>query len=279
VKTSTYAIAAIAVLGLLGAGAWLWRQGAVPSAAVPEPAPMQPVAAAPAPAAEPPAASAPIVKHPIDVPVAAETPAAAPFELETALAELFGRKAVLSMFQLQDFARRFVATVDNLGRAHAPASLWPVNPASGRFIVERQDGAEVISADNGLRYTAYLLLIETVDLRRLVALYARLYPQLQQAYEDIGFPNRYFNDRLVDVIDLLLATPEPHGPLRVRLPEIKGPLQPERPWVLYEFDDPALQALSSGQKTLLRMGPVNQRRLKAKLIELRRLVTAGTVPR
>ena len=81
------------------------------------------------------------------------------------------------------------------------------------------------------------------------------------------------------MIDLLLATPEPSGPLRVRLPEIKGPLQPERPWVLYEFDDTALQALSSGQKTLLRMGPVNQRRLKAKLIELRRLVTAGAVPR
>jgi len=31
-------------------------------------------------------------------------------------------------------------------------------------------------------------------------------PQLQQAYEDIGYPNRYFNDRLVDVIDQLLAT-------------------------------------------------------------------------
>jgi len=39
------------------------------------------------------------------------------------------------------------------------------------------------------------------------------------------------------------------------------------------------QALSSGQKTLLRMGPVNQRRIKARLAEIRRLVTAGSVPR
>jgi hypothetical protein len=37
--------------------------------------------------------------------------------------------------------------------------------------------------------------------------------------------------------------------------------------------------LSAGQRTLLRMGPVNQRRLKAKLAEIRRLVTASTVPR
>ena len=202
-----------------------------------------------------------------------------PLDLEAALAALFGRKAVLSMFQLQDFPRRFVATVDNLGRTHAPASVWPVNPAGGRFLVERQGDAEVISADNGLRYTPHVLLIEAVDLGQAVALYARLYPQLQQAYEDIGYPNRYFNDRLVDVIDQLLATPELSGPLKVHLPEIKGPLQPERPWVLYEFDDPALQALSSGQKTLLRMGPVNQRRIKTKLAEIRRLVTAGSVPR
>jgi hypothetical protein len=278
VKTKVYALAALVVLGLLGAGAWWWRYGSVPPP-LPQAPPEQPVTQAPAP--EPPvaAASEVAVKHPIEAPVAASAPAEAPFELETALAELFGRKTVLSMFQLQDFPRRFVATVDNLGRAHASASLWPVNPASGRFIVARQDGAEVVSADNGLRYTPYLLLIETVDLRKVVALYAQIYPQLQQAYQDIGYPNRYFNDRLVEVIDQLLATPEPSGPLKVHLPEIKGPLQPERPWVLYEFDDPALQALSSGQKTMLRMGPVNQRRLKARLAEIRRLVTARTVPR
>jgi hypothetical protein len=275
VKTTTYALAATAALGLAAAGVWLWWQGqaAAPVATITAPAPVP----AAAPASQAPAASAAIL-HPIDVPVAAEAPAA-PLVLDAALAELFGRKAVLSLFQLQDFARRFVATVDNLGRTHAPASSWPVNPAGGRLMVERRDGVEVISADNGLRYTPYVLAIEAVDLRRLVALYARLYPQLQQAYQDIGYPNRYFNDRLVEVIDQLLATPEVDQPLKVSLPEIKGPLQPERPWVLYEFDNPALQALSSGQKTLLRMGPVNQRRLKAKLAEIRRLVTAGAAPR
>jgi len=61
----------------------------------------------------------------------------------------------------------------------------------------------------------------------------------------------------------------------VHVPVINGPMQPARPWLLYEFDDPALQSLSHGQKILLRMGPVNQRRVKAKLAEIRRLVTAG----
>jgi hypothetical protein len=274
-KNASYVIAGVAALGLVATGAWWLRQGPV-STAPPITRPPAPVATVPAPPA--PAASEPAIKHPIEVPVAAES-GPAPLDVGAALTELFGRKAVVSMFQLDDFPRRFVATVDNLGRAHAPARLWPVNPADGRFMVEKRGDDQVIAADNGLRYTPYVLLVETVDMRQAVAAYMRLYPLFQQAYEELGYPKRYFNDRLVEVIDELLATPDADGELKVHVPEIKGPLQPERPWVLNEFDDPALQSLSAGQKILLRMVPVNERRMKAKLIEIRRLVTAGAAPR
>ena len=50
---------------------------------------------------------------------------------------------------------------------------------------------------------------------------------------------------------------------------MKGPISSDRPWVRYEFADPALEALPAGSKMLLRMGPENARRLKAKLAELR----------
>ncbi len=277
-KSVTIAALALATLGLIGAGAWLWRQGLVPPAAPSVPSPMRSVATEPVLAPPTRAASEPSVKHPVDAPVATAPPSA-PVDMEAALAELFGRKAVLSMFDLRDLPRRLVATVDNLGRSHAPASMWPVNPTAGRFVVEKRNGAEFISADNGLRYSPYLLLIETVDLRQLVALYVRFYPVLQQAYVDIGYPNRYFNDRLVEVIDQLLATPELNEPLKIRLPVVAGPVQPERPWVMYEFAAPGLQSLSAGQKLLLRMGPVNQRRARHKLVEIRRLVTASALPR
>jgi Protein of unknown function (DUF3014) len=167
-----------------------------------------------------------------------------------------------------------VATVDNLGRPAAPARLWPLHPASGKFTVIKQGEVEIIDPDNGLRYTPHVLLLENLDLAQAVALYRRHYPEFQQAYEELGYPRRYFNDRLVDVIDLLLATPEPAGPVKVRLPVINGPVQPPRPWVLYEYEDPALQTLSSGQQILVRMGPVNQRRVKARLAEVRALVAA-----
>ncbi len=276
-KKSSYLVAGFAVVVLIGAAGYLWRQQQAPG---PAPSALPPIAAWSPPASVPTAsaASEPAIKHSIEA-RADNQQLAAPLDAEGALTELFGRKTVLSVFQTQDFARRFVATIDNLGRTHASVAMWPVNPTAGRLVVEKKNGAEVIGADNGLRYTAFVLLVEAVDLRKAVATYGRLYPQLQQAYEDLGFPKRYFNDRLVEVIDLLLATPDLDQPLKVRLPQINGPLQPERPWVLYEFDEPALQSLAAGQKILLRLGPVNERRLKGKLIEIRRLVTAVTLPR
>jgi hypothetical protein len=77
------------------------------------------------------------------------------------------------------------------------------------------------------------------------------------------------------VIDLLLATPEPDEPLAVRLIEVKGPIEPERPWVRYEFADPALRALPAGPKMLLRVGNDNAQRLKAQLRAFRAQIAQG----
>ena len=273
-----FAIGVVALLGAIGAGLWFLTKSPAPT-----PIAMRPTAPASAasvlPVSPEAAPSAPAIAYPIDTPAAAAADSA-PLDINAAITDLVGRKAVLSLFQLADFPRRVAATVDNLGRAHAPASLWPVNPVGGRVIVTTTNGATTLSPDNGLRYTPYLLLVESVDMRQAAGTYVRLYPLIQRAYEEIGFPGRYFNDRLVEVIDKLLATPEPNAPLGVHLPTINGPVRPQRPWVLYEFDDPALQGLTAGQKILLRMGPVNERRMKARIAEFRGLVArpAGTTP-
>jgi hypothetical protein len=86
----------------------------------------------------------------------------------------------------------------------------------------------------------------------------------QQSYQNLGYPNGYFNDRLVEVIDVMLATPEPKGPIKL-----------VRPNVMYTFADPALEARPAGQKLLIRMGPENAQAIKAKLTELRSVITAG----
>jgi hypothetical protein len=207
-------------------------------------------------------------------PVAVEEPPLQPQEIPAALDGLLGTKAAATFLQADGFARRFAATVDSLGREHAPSSTWPVLPTPGRFLVaERPDGT-VIAPENAARYTPLVLLAGTIDVRAAVRLYRRMYPLLQQAYRELGFGDRYLNDRVIDVIDLLLATPDAPEAPRVELLPVKGPVPSLQPWVRYQFVDPELEGLVAGQKILVRVGPVNQRRLKSRLAELRRELTA-----
>ena len=178
-------------------------------------------------------------------------------------------KSISSFLQFDGFVRRAVATVDNLPREQAPASRWPVEPTTERFKVGGTGDAQSIHSDNGARYTPFLLFVESVDATRAAALYRKLYPLFQQAYEELGYPGRYFNDRLVAVIDHLLQAPEPAEAPRVVLTEVKGEVPSVKPWTRYEFADPRLEALSAGQKIMVRVGPVNERRLKVKLREFR----------
>jgi hypothetical protein len=265
------AIAAAAVLiALLLGGGWYWWQqrNALPPLPV---TPPEPVAAAPAPPPPAPAAP-PAIQHPIDESPAAAASAPAPLTLDNAdtalrnaLVELLGSKPVSSMLQTDDFARRAVATVDNLGRAHAAPRLWPAAPMPGRFSV----AGEQIAATNAARYDAFVAMATAVDAKRAAAMYRRFYPLFQRAYQELGYPNSYFNDRVVAVIDQMLATPEPGTPPTLRLTEVKGEVASTQPWTRYEFTDPALQALPAGSKMLLRMGPQHASKLKAQLRALR----------
>lgn len=285
-------VLALIVVLLLGGAYYGYKRWYAPA---PQPVASLPPATTPAPTES---ASAPVVPPPepaIRYPVestgepSSATGGGAPstddpqVRVAAAVTELVGRKNVLTFLQIDGFVRRVVASVDNLARSHAPLALWPVNPTPGRFTTLAQDaaapGETMISPDNSLRYSPMVIFLESIDTTKAVALYTRLYPLFQSAYEELGFPGRYFNDRLVAVIDVLLSTPTPAGPLRVTLVEVKGSVPSVRPWVRYEFSDPALESLTAGQKMLLRMGDVNQCRLTAKLREIRAaVVRKGATP-
>src|ERR1700734_3603000 len=94
--------------------------------------------------------------------------------------------------------------------------------------------------------------INKLDAKQLGALYIHYYPLFQQSYQNLGYPNGYFNDRLVTTIDHLLTTPD-----------VTGDIVLVRPNVMYQFADPNLEDLSAGQKVLLRMGPANAAIVKA----------------
>jgi hypothetical protein len=189
-----------------------------------------------------------------------------------ALADLLGRKALRSFLLSDGIIRRFVATIDNLATDNASTQMWPVKTTPGRLETMGAGGRVVISAENAQRYVPFVRFAEAIDTERAVALYVRFYPLFQRAYEELGYPGRQFNDRVIEVIDNLLATPVSAGPLAVRRLAVDGAPRPDRD--LYAFEDPALEERTAGQKILLRIGQGNATNLMAKLADLRRrLVT------
>jgi len=290
-QTRKWLIAGLAVVGL-GAAAFFWWQQNQSQSVPPEPPPrpkaiVKPVAPAPvAPppvpeVAPPPPPPPPPIRHPIEqIQAPAPKPAAQPLPalgasdkvLKDALTDLLTRKTVLTFLNLDDFVRRCVATVDNLAQGHAASRLWPVVPTPERFLVdERADGVFMADA-NSARYTPFVRFATSINTAKAAALYARLYPLFQQAYEELGYPGKYFNDRLVEVIDQMLLAPELSQPVKLTLTQVQGPIPSSQPWTRYEFDDPALEALPAGQKIMIRMGRDNELLVKAKLKELRERV-------
>ena len=171
---------------------------------------------------------------------------------------ILGPKPVNQFLVQENIVRHIVVTIDNLPRKKVAVDLRPVKPTPGETAISNQGDTTTLGAANYARYAPFIHLVETTDPKTLASVYFHLYPLFQQAYEDLGYPGRFFNDRLVEVIDHLLAAPEPQGPIDV--------VQPK---VFYQFADPKLEDLSAGQKLLIRMGPANERSLKAKLRDFR----------
>lgn len=179
------------------------------------------------------------------------------------LAGLFGARRLAESFFLEGIVRRIVATVDGLPREQVAPHLWAVKPVPGEFLTTPAGGGMFdISPKNAARYASRVALAEATDTRKLVALYVRHYPLFQRAYQELGYPQGYFNDRLIEVIDHLLSTPEPPPPLQLT-----------RPRVRYEYVNPTLQSRSVGQKMLARMGLDHTAKLKVVLGSIREQVT------
>jgi hypothetical protein len=256
-----YGAAAVAVVGLT-VGAILF----FPRGAGKDP-PAAPVVAAPAPAAVP-APEEPAIRNPVPATDTGEAlPSlddSSPLAL-SALTDLIGKESVERFIVTDQLIRHIVVTIDNLPNPKVAERLRPVKKVTGEFAATGSEEQPVLDPANYQRYDAMVQLIRATDTERLVAAYSRYYPLFQEAYESLGHPPEYFNDRVIEVIDVLLATPE-----------VSGPVALARPGVLYEYADPKLESLGAGQKALIRMGSDNAAVVKEKLRELRAALAAGS---
>ena len=244
----------IVVAAAIAFAGWYWYSSRQ------RPAAATPVVPAAAPA---PVSPEPQISHPIAADNAAASAALPALNdsdpvAHDSLVGVLGRHAVEQFLVPQNIVRHLVATVDNLPRRKLAAELRPVKPTPGQTASATQGEITTLSDANFERYAPLMRVVQATDVKALALVYERLYPLFQQSYEDLGYPGKYFNDRLVEVIDHLLQAPEVSAPIKV-----------VQPRVFYEYADADLESRSAGQKLLIRMGPANARAIKAKLREFR----------
>ena len=280
----------VAILVVLAAGAYFWFSGtrqaeppAVVSTTIPAAQPQPEPETEPAPDVTPPqpdtdqtlqgdleAPPAPEVEE-IPLPMLADSD---PLVLEN-LGAMVGQPAVIRYVVSDNVISRIVATVDTLGSRQIPGVVQVVNGPATSFsatpleqpeqIIRNEEGDEIpqfiINPANYERYTPYVDLFEAVDATDWVQAYRGYYPLFLEAYRQMGYSEGSFNDRLIVIIDELLATPVVSDPVELMKPE-----------AYYLFTDERLEALTAGQKIMLRMGYGNAERVKGKLREIRALL-------
>ena len=250
------------VVAVAIAAAYFYYTHKVPDASAAQPVAAQPTAPAPEASAE---AS---ILYPVPAP---ESQQGLPTLAESddtalgALAEIIGGHPADQLLVPDGIIKRIVVTVDNLPLDRLDVERRPVKSTPGSLVVDERGEVMTLGADNHSRYTPFIDVVRAADPALLAAAYFRFYPLFQQAYEELGYNGKYFNDRVVEVIDHLLQTPDLQGPIRL-----------VRPNVFYEFEDADLEARSAGQKLLIRMGNENAGLIKQKLRDLRSQIVRGT---
>lgn len=152
---------------------------------------------------------------------------------------------------------RLTASINNVAEGRSPNPHLAFLAPKGDFRAREQGRSTTIDPASYRRYDLVAAVVASLDSKGCAKLYEDIRPLFQEAYRDLGYPDRDFDQTLAKAIHVLLATPDPSGAVEVR--------EGVKSWKL---TDPALESLTPAQKQLLRMGPANVRKVKEKLREI-----------
>jgi hypothetical protein len=154
----------------------------------------------------------------------------------------------------EDLVRRFVVAVDNIAEGESPRVHLGFMAPKSAFKAWESDGSLHVSPTSYRRYDAITEAFVSLDSQGSIELYRRLEPLVREAYRDLGYPQRSFEDVLRRAAEVVLDTPQ-----------ITGPVELEAAVRSYRFADPQFEGLDPIQKQLLRFGPRNLGRIQAKV--------------
>ncbi len=170
---------------------------------------------------------------------------------------LSSHPAIASWLVTDDLVRRLTAAVANVAEGVSPRAHVAFLAPERRFAARAAGGRTLVEPASYARYDLLADAVASLDAGGVAELYRRLEPLFDAAYRDLGYPGGDFDRALAAALRRLLATPAVVGEIEL-VPGVES----------YEFADPGLEALTPPQKALIRMGPENAARIRAKLREV-----------
>ena len=163
--------------------------------------------------------------------------------------------ALISALSDEQLIRSIVVFVDNISRGDFPQTSLPYKRIGQEMPVRNIDAnLFVMEANAHERFNQLIDTFVAVDTVQAVILYRTLQPLFQQAYAEIGSRNVNFDDTLRSAINAVL-----------RSSNVDGPYQLVKPSVMFLYADTSIENMEEMQKQLIRIGPENTEKLKAKL--------------
>lgn len=161
-----------------------------------------------------------------------------------------------------DLIRKFVVFADNVREGSLPQLDYPIRrlpqPMAVRELDENLYEMQEVSYR---RFTPLVDALAALNPAQGIALYETIKPLLADAYAEIGYRNRDFDEVVTGAIDEILQART-----------AQGPFQLIKPKAMYIYADAEIEAMSPVEKQLLRMGPENAEKLKATLRQYRDLL-------
>lgn len=146
---------------------------------------------------------------------------------------------------------RIVLAVVNVAGGESPAAQLPFLQPSDTFAVVVDGDRTFADPENGRRYNGVVAAMTSVNARAAARFYRGVGPLLEAGLRELGFVDREFDELAQSVVDVVLETEVPTGPLEV-----------EQTGIVWSYVDPELEELSPATKHLLRIGPDNLLRLQ-----------------
>jgi hypothetical protein len=250
-------VAAVIVILLLGAGVLYWHYMRPPAA---PPTVEQPKAEA---TSQPPPGAEVKVAEEKEAPIQPEVKIPALDQsddfVRQMLRNLSPHGKLVEWLKIKNIIRVFVAAVDNIANGKSPRpQLGFLSPGQAFPVNEKGDRIYLDPKGYG-RFDIITDAFVSFSSSKTVQVYQKLKPLFQEAYRELGYPQKDFHATFIQAIKRILDTP---------IVEREVLLREEGKGLNYVFIDDGLENMNEVQKHLLRMGPKNTQKIQQKLREI-----------